>query len=119
MTAETLTEESFDEVVLKQGRAALIDLWAPWCGPCRALSPLVEELAGEFSGRVTVGKVNTDENPGLAARYGVSAIPTLLFFNRGALVGRLVGVQSKAAVREKLEALRLPSGDWVPSKEGG
>lgn len=99
------TEGTFDAAVAKGKGAAMVDLWAPWCGPCRALAPVIAELAEEFDGRAVVGKLNTDENGALAARFQVSAIPTLLFFNDGRLVGRMVGIQTKAAVRERLEAL--------------
>lgn len=109
MSAIKLDDGNFDEFVLRSGRPALVDIWAPWCGPCRTVGPVVDELAAEFDGRVTVGKLDTDENPGTAARYKVAAIPTLLFFSRGELVDRLVGVQSKAAVKERLEALLLPT----------
>mgnify|MGYP001600494711 CR=1 FL=1 len=109
MSGLQLSDASFDEIVLRSGRPAVVDFWAPWCGPCRALAPVIDELAAEFAGRVAVAMLNTDSDAGVAVRYKVAAIPTLLFFKGGELVDRLVGVQTKAAVRERLEALLLPS----------
>jgi thioredoxin 1 len=100
-----LTDATFDGDVLKSEKPVLVDLWAPWCGPCRALGPVVGELAEDYAGRVVVGKLNTDENPLTAEALRVAAIPTLLFFKNGALVDRLVGVQSKAAIKARLDAL--------------
>ena len=100
-----LTDASFKTEVLESGKPVLVDLWAPWCGPCRMLGPVVEELAREYAGRAVVGKLNTDENGNTAAAYRVSAIPTLLFFKGGKLVEQLVGVQPKAAIKAKLDSL--------------
>lgn len=100
-----LTDASFKKEVLEASKPVLVDLWAPWCGPCRMLGPIVEELAQEYAGRAVVGKLNTDENGDTAAAYRVSAIPTLLFFKGGKLVEQLVGVQPKAAIKAKLDSL--------------
>lgn len=100
-----LTDASFKKEVLEASQPVLVDLWAPWCGPCRMLGPIVEELAQEYAGRAVVGKLNTDENGDTAAAYRVSAIPTLLFFKGGKLVEQLVGVQPKAAIKAKLDSL--------------
>lgn len=100
-----LTDASFKKEVLEASQPVLVDLWAPWCGPCRMLGPIVAELAQEYAGRAVVGKLNTDENGDTAAAYRVSAIPTLLFFKGGKLVEQLVGVQSKATIKAKLDAL--------------
>lgn len=100
-----LTDASFEKEVLKADKPALVDLWAPWCGPCRMLGPIVEELAAEYQGRAVVGKLNTDENGATMTAYRVSAIPTLLFFKGGTLVEQLVGVRSKAEIKARLEAL--------------
>ena len=100
-----LTDASFAKEVLESGKPVLVDLWAPWCGPCRMLGPVVDELAVEYAGKAVVGKLNTDENGSTMAAYRVSAIPTLLFFKGGKLVDQMVGVQSKAAIKARLDAL--------------
>jgi thioredoxin 1 len=100
-----LTDETFEKAVLKAGKPALVDLWAPWCGPCRMMAPVIEELAAEYDGRAVVGKLNTDENGETMTAYRVSAIPTLLFFRDGKLVDSLVGVRAKADVKARLDAL--------------
>jgi len=100
-----LTDASFKKEVLESSQPVLVDLWAPWCGPCRMLGPVVDEVAEEYKGRAVVGKLNTDENGDTMAAYRVSAIPTLLFFKGGKLVEQMVGVQSKATIKAKLDAL--------------
>jgi thioredoxin 1 len=100
-----LTDETFEKDVLRADKPALVDLWAPWCGPCRMMAPVIEELAAEYEGRAVIGKLNTDENGATMAAYRVSAIPTLLFFREGRLVDQLVGVRAKADVKARLDAL--------------
>jgi len=102
-----LNETNFEAEVLKSNQPVLVDFWAEWCGPCKMLGPVLEEIATEQSGRAKVGKVNVDENPGLAARYGVQAIPTLLYFAAGELRDKSIGVQGKKAIASKLEALAV------------
>lgn len=109
MSELNLTDASFDKEVLKSDKPVLVDLWAPWCGPCRMLSPVVEELAKEYEGKVVVAKLNTDDNPMTAASLRVSAIPTLIVFQGGKAVDTMVGVQSKAAIKQRLEAVLATS----------
>jgi len=80
----------------------VVDLWAPWCGPCRMVAPVIEELAGEFAGRISFGKLNTDENQRLAMTYGITAIPTILLFARGQLVEKIVGAYPKQMLRDRI-----------------
>jgi thioredoxin len=100
----TLTERNFDEALLAAEGLLMVDFWAEWCGPCRAVAPVLEEVAEASEGRVTLLKVNVDENPGLAARYGVRSIPTILFVEDGTEVERVVGAQPKAALQDIVNA---------------
>ena len=100
----TLTERNFAEMVAATPRM-LVDFWAPWCGPCRAVAPVLEELAKAEAGRIVVAKVNVDEEPTLAQRYHVQAIPTLLFFKDGEVKDTLVGAPPKAELVRRLDAL--------------
>ncbi|EAI4297793.1 thioredoxin [Campylobacter lari] len=97
-----LTTENFAQV--KEG-VALVDFWAPWCGPCRMLAPVIDELANDFAGKAKICKVNTDEQGDLAAQFGVRSIPTIIFFKDGEVVDQLVGAQSKQALADKLNSL--------------
>ena len=100
-----LNAESFDAEVLSSDRPALVDFSASWCGPCRQLEPVIDELADEYAGTVTVAKVDLDESQEIAMKYGVQAVPTLLFFRDGEVVDRIIGVRPKGEIVEKMDAL--------------
>jgi thioredoxin 1 len=95
-----LTDDNFDEEVLKSDIPALVDFWAEWCGPCKLMGPTVEELAKEYKGRAKVGKLNVDQHPAIAEKYGIRGIPTLILFRKGEVSEQLVGVQSKEKLIE-------------------
>ncbi len=97
-----VTDANFEESVLKSGKPVLLDFWAPWCGPCRMMEPVLEEAANEWSGNLTVGKVNVDENPSTAQKYDILSIPTLLVFSEGHVVKKLVGAMPKKRLAEEL-----------------
>ena len=102
-TPLTVTDGTFADVIRSAGHApVLLDCWAPWCGPCRMIAPAVDQLAAESDGRYVVGKLNVDENPGVAQQYRIDSIPALLIFKDGALVDRVVGLQPKQAIAERL-----------------
>ncbi len=100
-----LTEDNFEREVLKSEQPVLVDFWADWCAPCHRIAPVIEELAQEFDGTATIGKLNIDKEPELARRYGVRSIPSLLFFRSGEAVDRIAGVQPKRVLSEKLAEL--------------
>lgn len=99
-----LTSESFKSTVASAATPLLVDFWAPWCGPCKAIAPILDELAAELDGKVQIAKVNVDDNDAVAAEYGVRAIPTMLLFKGGQLVEQIVGLLPKATLKEKLLA---------------
>ena len=100
-----ITDASFEEAVLKSDKPVLVDFGADWCGPCRTLGPIIEELATEYEGRAVIGKVDVDNNQEFTAKYGVRNIPTVLMFKDGELVGRQVGVASKKTYTDSLDSL--------------
>jgi len=100
-----INEASFERAVIQSPLPVLVDFWAPWCGPCKMIGPLLEEIAKESDGRYRVTKVNVDDDPALQQRFGVRGIPTLLFFKDGALRDQIVGAAAKRAIVEKLESL--------------
>jgi len=102
-----INEENFENEVLRSNQPVLVDFWAEWCGPCKMLAPVLDEIATEQSDRVKVAKVNLDENPALAERYQITAVPTLLYFANGEVRDKSLGVQSKKVIVSKLEALVL------------
>lgn len=97
-----VTDDAFEEAVLKADVPVIVDFWAPWCGPCRMVAPILDEVAKEYAGKVIVAKVNTDENPEWATRYGVRGIPTMLFIKNGQEVDRQVGAAPKQFITNKL-----------------
>ena len=101
----TLTDANFQSEVIDSDQPVLVDFWATWCGPCRIIAPVIEELAGEFEGKAKVAKLDVDHNPQSAMAYGVRSIPTLLFFKNGQVVDQLVGTAPKKVLAQKLENL--------------
>lgn len=100
-----ITDSEFNDRVLNSDLPVVVDFWAPWCGPCRMIAPILQQLAQEYEGRLVVAKVNTDENPLRAQQYGIMGIPTMLFFDKGKEVDRAVGALPKPALRTKFEEL--------------
>jgi thioredoxin 1 len=100
-----VTQDTFEQEILKSDKPVLVDFWAPWCGPCRMLSPIVDELAKDYNGKMKFAKVNTDANGGIAGQYGIRGIPTLMFFKDGKEIDRIVGVQPKPALVAKIDGI--------------
>ena len=100
--AAQVNDAGFDAEVLKSDLPVLVDFWAPWCGPCRAIAPVIDELTQEFEGKVAIVKMNVDENPGTPSKYGIRAIPTLILFKNGEAVEQVTGAVSKASLKQML-----------------
>ena len=105
MALVTITDDNFEEEVIKSDKPVLIDFWAIWCGPCRIIAPIVEEMAKEYNGKVKIGKLDVDSNQQSSIKYGVRSIPTLLLFNNGEIKETIIGAVPKAQIVQKLEAL--------------
>ena len=98
-----IDDKAFDDKVLKASVPVLVDFWAPWCGPCRAVAPILDELAKEYKGKVAFARLNVDESPQNASKYGISAIPTLLIFKEGKPISQIVGFRPKAELKKALD----------------
>jgi len=101
----SVTVDTFDQEVLQSSNLVMVDFWATWCGPCKIVAPVVEELAKEYDGKVTFVKVNTDENQDLATKYNIRGIPTLMFFKEGNIADQVVGAVPKAQLKSKIDSL--------------
>jgi len=100
-----ITDQTFESEVVSAAIPVLVDCWAPWCGPCRMVGPVLEQLAREYAGRIKIAKLNVDENPRIASRYAIRSIPTLFVFNRGEMVDTMVGALPKAEIERRLQSL--------------
>jgi thioredoxin 1 len=105
MSELTITDQNFSAEVLENKKPILVDFWAPWCGPCQMMGPIIEEVAAEIGEKASVGKLNVDENQEMAEKYGVSSIPTIIFFKDGKEVERMIGVRDKNELVKKLAEL--------------
>ncbi|MBM3413068.1 MAG: thioredoxin [Bacteroidetes bacterium] len=102
--AKEFTDDNFKKEVLESDKLCIVDFWAEWCGPCRAIGPVIEELSKEYNGKVNIGKLNVDHNPAVSMNYGITSIPAILFIKNGQVVDKLVGAQPKANFVRKIES---------------
>lgn len=100
-----VTDANFEELVLNSDKPVVVDFWAEWCGPCRLLGPIIEEMAGEYEGKAVIAKVNVDENPGVSAKFGIRNIPTVIFVKNGEIADKSVGAVPKNQLTTKLDAI--------------
>ncbi|MBD3328245.1 thioredoxin [Candidatus Peregrinibacteria bacterium] len=105
MSEVTFTDSNFNDEVLQSDMPVLVDFFAPWCGPCKMMGPVIEKLAGEYKGKVKIGKLDVDENPEIAGQHGIQSIPTLIIFKGGEMADKLVGFQSEEQLKAKLDEL--------------
>lgn len=105
--AVTITDDNFEDVVLKSDKPVLVDFWATWCGPCLMMAPVVDELAGDFEGSAVIGKLDVDSNPETAAKFGIRSIPTMLVFKNGEIADKVVGASSKADLQKRIEKVSV------------
>ncbi len=103
--AVEITDANFEELVINADKPVMIDFWAVWCGPCRMIAPIVEEMSGEYEGKAIIGKVDVDSNPGVAMKYGIRNIPTVIFVKGGEIVDKQVGAAPKKSFTDKMDAL--------------
>ncbi len=102
--AQEFTDANFQQTVIQSSQLSIVDFWAEWCGPCRALTPVIEQLSEEYKGSVNIGKLNVDMNPQVSMEYGITSIPAILFFKNGQLVDKIIGAQPKPNFVAKIEA---------------
>ncbi len=103
--AFVFTDSNFQETAMGPGKLAVVDFWAEWCGPCRLVSPIIDELSSEYDGKVTIGKLDVDSNPAVSMQFGVRSIPTILFIKDGKVVDKQIGTATKAHLKQKIDAL--------------
>jgi thioredoxin 1 len=103
--AVEITDSNFSDLVMSSDKPVVVDFWAAWCGPCRMVGPLIEEMHGEYDGKALIGKVDVDQNPAISAQFGVRSIPTILFIKNGQVVDKVVGAVPKGTLTQKLDAI--------------